>query len=137
LSALLSTFLLAAATPKQIDLFGVNHDLTSRLIEQCATEDTTVIGNMTIDSAAADRHRQRAGPIKTREFARLETLARRPGIVFSRERWITLAGPEDTDAIDRTFDVHVARLRRIFGRDTMNIRTVPGVGYGIDPPTDE
>jgi DNA-binding response OmpR family regulator len=65
-------------------------------------------------------------PIKPREFALLETLARRPGIVFSRERCITLAWPDDTDAIDRTVDVHVARLRRKFGRDTVNIRTVPG-----------
>jgi DNA-binding winged helix-turn-helix (wHTH) protein len=31
----------------------------------------------------------------------------------------------------------VARLRRILGRDTVNIRTVPGVGYAIDPPEDE
>ena len=38
---------------------------------------------------------------------------------------------------DRTVDVHVARLRRIFGRETVNIRTVPGVGYAIDPPADE
>ena len=48
--------------------------------------------------------------------------------------------PDDTDAIDRTVDVHVARLRRILGRDTVNIRTVPGVGYAIDPidpPEDE
>ncbi len=76
-------------------------------------------------------------PIKPREFALLETLARRPGIVFSRERCITLAWPDDTDAIDRTVDVHVARLRRILGRDTVNIRTVPGVGYAIDPPEDK
>jgi DNA-binding response OmpR family regulator len=41
------------------------------------------------------------------------------------------------DAIDRTVDVHVARLRRILGRDTVNIRTVPGVGYAIDPPKDK
>jgi DNA-binding response OmpR family regulator len=67
----------------------------------------------------------------------LETLARRPGIVFSRERCITLAWPDDTNAIDRTVDVHVARLRRIFGRDTVNIRTVQGVGYAIDPPAAE
>jgi DNA-binding response OmpR family regulator len=101
-------------------------------------EDTTVIGNMTIDRLRRTvTVKGQVRPIKTREFALLETLARRPGIVFSRERCITLAWPEETDAIDRTVDVHVARLRRIFGRDTVNIRTVPGVGYAIDPPTDE
>jgi DNA-binding response OmpR family regulator len=101
-------------------------------------EDTTVIGRMTIDRLR--RTVTVSGelrPIKTQEFALLETLARRPGIVFSRERCITLAWPDDTDAIDRTVDVHVARLRRILGRDTVNIRTVPGVGYTIDPPEGE
>jgi DNA-binding response OmpR family regulator len=104
-------------------------------------EDVTVIGRMTIDRLRRTvTVRGELRPIKTQEFALLETLARRPGIVFSRERCITLAWPDDTDAIDRTVDVHVARLRRILGRDTVNIRTVPGVGYAIDPidpPEDE
>jgi DNA-binding response OmpR family regulator len=101
-------------------------------------EDTTVIGKMTIDRLRRTvTVKGQVRPIKPREFALLETLARRPGIVFSRERCLTLAWPDDTGAIDRTVDVHVARLRRIFGRDTVNIRTVPGVGYAIDPPTEE
>jgi DNA-binding response OmpR family regulator len=101
-------------------------------------EDVTIVGGMTIDRLRRTvTVKGQARPIKPREFALLETLARRPGIVFSRERCITVAWPEDTDAIDRTVDVHVARLRRIFGRETVNIRTVPGVGYAIDPPTDE
>jgi DNA-binding response OmpR family regulator len=101
-------------------------------------EDVTIVGGMTIDRLRRTvTVKGQARPIKPREFALLETLARRPGIVFSRERCITLAWPDDTDAIDRTVDVHVARLRRIFGRDTVNIRTVPGVGYAIDPPADE
>jgi DNA-binding response OmpR family regulator len=52
-------------------------------------EDTTVIGKLTIDrlrrTVAVNGH---VRPIKPREFALLETLARRPGIVFSRERCI-------------------------------------------------
>ena len=101
-------------------------------------EDTTVIGKMTIDRLRRTvTVKGQVRPIKPREFALLETLARRPGIVFLRERCITVAWPEDTDAIDRTVDVHVARLRRIFGRDTLNIRTVSGVGYAIEPPADE
>ncbi len=101
-------------------------------------EDVTVIGRMTIDRLRRTvLVKGEVRPIKPREFALLETLARRPGIVFSRERCITLAWPDDTDAIDRTVDVHVARLRRILGRDTVNIRTVPGVGYAIDPPEDK
>ena len=101
-------------------------------------DDTTIIGRMTIDRLRRTVIvKGQVYPIKPREFALLETLARRPGIVFSRERCIVLAWPDDTDAIDRTVDVHVARLRRILGRDTVNIRTVPGGGYAIDPPEDE
>jgi DNA-binding response OmpR family regulator len=33
-------------------------------------------------------------------------------------RALHYAWPNDTDAIDRTVDVHVAHLRRIPGRDT-------------------
>jgi DNA-binding response OmpR family regulator len=100
-------------------------------------EDTTVIGQMSIDRLRRTVSvKGQVRPIKPREFALLETLARRPGIVFSRERCLTLAWPDDTDAIDRTVDVHVARLRRIFG-DALQIRTVPGVGYAIEPPADE
>jgi hypothetical protein len=39
--------------------------------------------------------------------------------------------------IDDAVDAHAARMRRIFGRDAVNICTVPGVGYAIDPLTDE
>jgi DNA-binding response OmpR family regulator len=61
-----------------------------------------------------------------------------PSIVFSRERCITLAWPDDTDAINRTFDVNVARLRRIFGRPQHGEHP-HGVRRRIRdrPPTDE
>src|SRR5664279_773213 len=72
-------------------------------------EDTTVIGKMTIDRLRRTvTIKGQVRPIKPREFALLETLARRPDIVFSRERCITLAWPDDTDAIDR----HRRRPRR-------------------------
>src|SRR5664279_3114661 len=71
-------------------------------------EDVTVIGDMTIDRL---RHTVSVdGAIrstKPREFALLETLARRPGIVFSRGRLMDLAWP-DPEGVDdeRTVDVH-------------------------------
>jgi DNA-binding response OmpR family regulator len=98
-------------------------------------EDVTVIGDMTIDRL---RHTVSVdGAIrstKPREFALLETLTRRPGIVFSRGRLLDLAWP-DSEGVDdeRTVDVHIRRLRAKLGA-AANIRTVPGVGYTLDPP---
>jgi DNA-binding response OmpR family regulator len=98
-------------------------------------EDVTAIGDMTIDRL---RHTVSVDgairPTKPREFALLETLARRPGVVFSRGRLLDLAWP-DPESVDdeRTVDVHVRRLRAKLGAAT-NIRTVPGVGYTLDPP---
>ena len=98
-------------------------------------EDLTVIGDMTIDRL---RHTVSVdGAIrstKPREFALLETLARRPSIVFSRGRLLDVAWP-DPEGVDdeRTVDVHIRRLRAKLGA-AANIRTVPGVGYALDPP---
>ena len=94
-------------------------------------EDVTVIGDVTIDRL---RHTVSVdGAIrstKPREFALLETLARRQGIVFSRGRLLDLAWP-DPEGVDdeRTVDVHIRRLRAKLG--AANIRTVPGVGYAL------
>ena len=98
-------------------------------------EDVTVVGDMTIDRL---RHTVTiAGtirPLKPREFALIETLARRMGFVFSRGRLLDLAWP-DPEGVDdeRTVDVHIRRLRVKLGA-AANIRTVPGIGYALDPP---
>jgi DNA-binding response OmpR family regulator len=98
-------------------------------------EDVTVVGDMTIDRL---RHTVTiAGtirPLKPREFALIETLARRMGFVFSRGRLLDLAWP-DPEGVDdeRTVDVHIRRLRVKLG-GAANIRTVPGIGYALDPP---
>ena len=98
-------------------------------------EDVTVVGDMTIDRL---RHTVTiAGtirPLKPREFALIETLARRMGFVFTRGRLLDLAWPDPEGVEDeRTVDVHIRRLRAKLGA-AANIRTVPGVGYTLDPP---
>ena len=101
-------------------------------------EDVTVIGDMTIDRL---RHPVSVDgairPTKPREFALLETLARRPAIVFSRGRLLDLAWP-DPEGVDdeRTVDVHIRRLRAQLGA-AANIRTAPSVGYALDPPKED
>jgi len=66
------------------------------------------------------------------EFRLLEALARRPGVVFSRERLLELIRGDDSDVVDRIVDTYVRRLRRKLeelqpGFD--RIETVVGAGY--------
>jgi DNA-binding response OmpR family regulator len=69
------------------------------------------------------------------EFALVEHLARRPGVVFTRERLlIEVWGYADGDAGGRTVDSHVAALRRKLGPDL--IRTEHGIGYALREVTD-
>ena len=68
------------------------------------------------------------------EFDLLATLARRPKSVLTREKlleevwdWVDASGT-------RTVDSHVKALRHELGADM--IRTVHGVGYAFEPPTE-
>ncbi|MEH6830203.1 response regulator [Sulfitobacter sp.] len=69
-----------------------------------------------------------------REFALLQSLAARPGRVFSRDQLLTLAFPDDTEVFDRTVDSHIRNMRRkIATVSTWDpIRSVYGVGYAYD-----
>ena len=68
------------------------------------------------------------------EFDLLATLARKPKSVLTREKlleevwdWVDASGT-------RTVDSHVKALRHKLGPDM--IRTVHGVGYAFEPPSD-
>jgi two-component system OmpR family response regulator len=63
-----------------------------------------------------------------REYALLEYLARRPGIVQDRVSILETVWGEQGDALfSQTVDVHVSYLRKKLGSEI--ITTVPGVGY--------
>jgi DNA-binding response OmpR family regulator len=66
------------------------------------------------------------------EFRLLQALARRPGVVFSRQRLLELARDDDSVVVDRLIDTYVRRLRRrIESIDPAfdRIETVIGAGY--------
>jgi len=65
------------------------------------------------------------------EFELLEALLRNPGHVFTRDELLTDVWRYTSAVTTRTVDVHVAQLRAKLG-DALAIRTVRGVGYGID-----
>ena len=66
------------------------------------------------------------------EFDLLHILARRPGVVFSREQLLgeVWGYPDGSGA--RTVDSHVAALRRKLGPQV--VRTVHGIGYALAVP---
>lgn len=66
------------------------------------------------------------------EFLILESLARRPGVVKSRDQLMDAAYQEDMYVDDRTIDSHIKRLRRKFRQVDENfdaIDTLYGRGY--------
>jgi len=63
------------------------------------------------------------------EFRVLETLVRRPGVVFTRYQIVDAVKGEDYPVTDRSVDVQIVGLRRKLGRHGALIETVRGVGY--------
>ena len=66
------------------------------------------------------------------EFLLIETLARRPGHVKSRDQLIDAAYGEHIYVDDRTIDSHIKRLRKKFrdvDREFAHVETLYGVGY--------
>jgi two-component system catabolic regulation response regulator CreB len=68
------------------------------------------------------------------EFRMLETLLKRPGWVFSREKLMDLVWDEPEASLDRTVDTHIKTLRaklRAVKRELDPIRTHRGLGYSL------
>ena len=90
-------------------------------------------GHLLLDSA---RHlckwRNNELNLTVTEFLLIETLARRPGLVKTRDQLIDAAYGETIYVDDRTIDSHIKRLRRKFKSFDENfdeIETIYGMGY--------
>jgi two-component system phosphate regulon response regulator PhoB len=66
------------------------------------------------------------------EFRILQTLARRPGWVFTRYQIVEAIRGEGYPVTDRSVDVHVVGLRKKLGAAGKYIQTVRGVGYRFE-----
>jgi DNA-binding response OmpR family regulator len=69
--------------------------------------------------------------LRMKEFDLLWTLARDPGLVFSREKLLEIVWGYDFAGETRTVDVHIAHLRHKLEEMTPTIETVWGVGYKV------
>lgn len=63
------------------------------------------------------------------EFRILQTLAEKPGWVFSREKLIHAIHGDDYSCTERAIDVQVTGLRKKLGKAGGYVETVRGVGY--------
>ena len=75
-------------------------------------------------------------PLTVTEFLLLQALAKRPGVVKTRDQLMEAAYPDRVSVSDRTIDSHVKRIRRKFAAvDThfAQIEGVYGAGYRYVP----
>jgi two-component system response regulator len=87
-------------------------------------------GNLLIDFAKkmvyAEGQEVRLSP---KEFGILRLLAQQPGRVYSREEILAEVWHGDSYVLDRTVDVHIARVRRKLGENAYHITNRQGYGY--------
>ena len=93
------------------------------------TQDVRRFGSLTIDAAAREVAVDDEPVALTKlEFDLLDTLSKRPRLVFSRAQLLERVWGSSWFGDDHLVDVHIGNLRRKLGDATL-IRTVRGVGY--------
>lgn len=106
--------------------------------EQTADDDRIEVGPLTIDTTAmtVSNGKQYFDVTKT-EYDLLKLLATAPGRTFSRQEILDQVWSRQSLVLDRTVDVHVARLRKKLGKYGVMIFNRVGFGYGLRPMTEE
>lgn len=74
--------------------------------------------------------------LTNREWAILEMLLMASPAVVSKEKLVQHLAGWDKDITPNAIEVHVSRLRSKLAAGTIAIRTVRGIGYRVDAPTD-
>ena len=93
---------------------------------------TMEYGELRIDPARHEvRFRGEPVSLTTKEFRILQTLLMSLGRVLSRETILQKAWGNDTNVIDRTVDVHIAKLRQKIPLLVNAIETIKDVGYKL------
>jgi two-component system OmpR family response regulator len=79
-------------------------------------------------------------PIGGAEYRLLRIFLEHPNRVLSRDQLVEMTQGKEADALDRSIDVQVSRLRRRLGdgsRDPGMIKTVRGEGYVLSVPVNK
>ena len=89
-------------------------------------------GELQLDVARHEvRYRGNSVPLTSKEFRILKVLMASEGKVLSRESILDRAWGERTHVLDRTVDVHIAKLRRKIPLLAKAIETVKDTGYKL------
>ncbi len=111
----------------------------STVVPGAPTEGGEVIsfGDFKLSLSTRELHKgDQTNMLTTGEFAVLKALVQHPGETLSRDKLMHLARGRDWDAMERSIDVQVSRLRRIIEPDPAKaryIQTVWGAGYVFVP----
>jgi two-component system response regulator ChvI len=101
-------------------------------------EDVIRAGDLVLDALRVSASwRGVVVPLTLTEFLLLQALARRPGIVKTRDQLMAAAYPERVSVTDRTIDSHIKRIRRKFeaaDRAFAGLESVYGAGYRYNEP---
>jgi two-component system, OmpR family, response regulator AdeR len=104
------------------------------VLRRAPDEDVLAAGPVRLDR---ERHEARVDgavlDLTPTEFRLLETLLQSPARTFTREELVARALSEDSEALARTVDAHVMKLRRKLGAAGSLIGTVFGIGYRLEP----
>lgn len=104
-----------------------------------ASEQDVSFGEYRLSLSTRELHKnQQAEPhmLTTGEFAVLKALVQHPHETLSRDKLMNLARGREWDALERSIDVQISRLRRVIEVDPSKpryIQTVWGVGYVFVP----
>lgn len=71
----------------------------------------------------------KAIPLTPTEFKLLEFMAKKPGIVLSRDKILDNVFGYESAIYDRTVDSHMKSLRKKLGKARRYIETIRGIGY--------
>lgn len=115
---------------------------TSQIPGAPDTEDAEVtFGDYTLSLATRElSHGDKVHMLTTGEFAVLKALVQHPREPLTRDKLMSLARGREWDALERSIDVQISRLRRMIEVDPAKpryIQTVWGVGYVFVPDGDK
>ena len=93
----------------------------------------TVMGNTTLDYMTKTMYvNGKIVETAKKEFLLLYVLLSSPGQIFSRTQLLDDVWGEDSESLERTVDVHVAKLREKLEDSDVKITAVRGLGYKVE-----
>lgn len=102
-----------------------------------AEEELVAFGNVRLNLATRELSRgDQTTQLTTGEFAVLKVLVQHPRQPLSRDKLMELARGREYDVFDRSIDVQISRLRKLFEDDPTKpryVQTVWGFGYVFVP----